>query len=122
MSAATTPIDVREQRVIRVLAPLSLLHSIVYVLLLVVWLIPGLPGPEFVFGLTRSGGERETQLVAHRQGQFDVTHAVRFHSHAARAQSETERLEAPSEIVRARREIARIKTIQRERERAAAAR
>lgn len=52
MSAATTPIDSREQRVIRVLAPLSLLHSIVYVLLLVVWLIPGLPGPEFVFGLT----------------------------------------------------------------------
>jgi large subunit ribosomal protein L29 len=37
-----------------------------------------------------------------------------------RLQSETERLEAPSEIVKARRDIARIKTLQRERELAAA--
>jgi large subunit ribosomal protein L29 len=38
-----------------------------------------------------------------------------------RFQSATERLETPSEIQKARREIARIKTIQRERELAAAA-
>lgn len=37
-----------------------------------------------------------------------------------RQQSETEKLEAPSEITKAKREIARIKTIQRERELAAA--
>jgi len=37
-----------------------------------------------------------------------------------RFQSATERLETPSEIRKAKREIARIKTIQRERQRAAA--
>jgi large subunit ribosomal protein L29 len=37
-----------------------------------------------------------------------------------RQQSETEKLEAPSEITKAKREIARIKTILRERELAAA--
>lgn len=40
MSVATTPIDVREQRVIRVLAPLSLLHSVVYAVLLYLALTP----------------------------------------------------------------------------------
>jgi large subunit ribosomal protein L29 len=37
-----------------------------------------------------------------------------------RFQSATERLETPSEIMKARREVARLKTIQRERELAAA--
>lgn len=37
-----------------------------------------------------------------------------------RVQSATERLETPSEITKAKRDIARIMTIQRERERAAA--
>ena len=37
-----------------------------------------------------------------------------------RFQSATERLETPSEIRKAKREVARIKTIQRERQRAAA--
>lgn len=38
-----------------------------------------------------------------------------------RVQSQTERLDAPSELMKSRRLIARIKTIQKERERAAAA-
>ena len=38
-----------------------------------------------------------------------------------RFQSATERLETPSEIRKAKREVARIKTIQRERQRAASA-
>lgn len=45
----------------------------------------------------------------------DVTKNL-FH---LRFQSATERLETPSEIRKAKREVARIKTIQRERERAA---
>ena len=43
------------------------------------------------------------------------------HLFRLRLQSETERLDAPSEIRKQRRLIARIKTIQRERERAVAA-
>ena len=34
----------------------SLTHSIVYLALLTVWLLPGLHGPEFVFGLTHGVG------------------------------------------------------------------
>lgn len=34
----------------------SFTHSVVYVGLLVVWLLPGLPGPEFVLGLTHGLG------------------------------------------------------------------
>ena len=34
----------------------SLTHSVVYVALLTVWLLPGLHGPEFVFGLTHGVG------------------------------------------------------------------
>lgn len=40
MSTATTPIDDREQRVIRVLAPLSLLHSLIYAVLILLALTP----------------------------------------------------------------------------------
>ncbi len=34
----------------------SLTHSLVYVALLTVWLVPGLHGPEFVFGLSHGVG------------------------------------------------------------------
>ena len=40
----------------RALEAASLTHSAVYVALLVVWLLPGLHGPEFVFGLTHGVG------------------------------------------------------------------
>ena len=43
------------------------------------------------------------------------------HLFQLRFQSATERLETPSEIQKAKKEVARIKTIQRERERAALA-
>jgi hypothetical protein len=52
VSAASPPIELRSDRVIRVLAPLSLVHSTIYAILLTVWLIPGLHALEFVFGLT----------------------------------------------------------------------
>ncbi|MEA2269586.1 MAG: hypothetical protein QOC64_2196 [Solirubrobacteraceae bacterium] len=35
---------------------LSFAHSAVYLVLLVVWLVPGLPGLEFVFGLSHGLG------------------------------------------------------------------
>jgi hypothetical protein len=38
------------------LKALSFAHSGVYVVLLVVWLLPGLHGPEFVFGLGHGVG------------------------------------------------------------------
>lgn len=56
MTAASPPIDTRADRVVRVLAPLSLLHSVVYATLIVVWLVPGLAAAEFVFGLTHGLG------------------------------------------------------------------
>lgn len=40
MSTATTPIESREHRVVRVLAPISLLHSIVYAVLLYLAITP----------------------------------------------------------------------------------
>ena len=40
MSTATTPIDLRAERLIRVLAPISLLHSIVYAVLIVLAITP----------------------------------------------------------------------------------
>jgi len=46
---------------------------------------------------------------------------TREHFFRLRLQAQTERLDAPSELRKSRRLIARIKTIQRERERAAAA-
>jgi hypothetical protein len=39
-----------------VLKGLSFAHSAVYAVLLVVWLVPGLHGPEFVFGLAHGLG------------------------------------------------------------------
>lgn len=51
MSAASPSISSREDRVIRVLAPISLVHSLVYATLLTVWVIPGLKTAEMVFGL-----------------------------------------------------------------------
>jgi hypothetical protein len=39
-----------------VLKRLSFAHSAVYLVLLAVWLLPGLPGPEFVFGLAHGVG------------------------------------------------------------------
>jgi len=52
VSSASPTIASREDRVIRVLAPISLVHSVVYLILLTVWLIPGLKTAEFVFGLS----------------------------------------------------------------------
>lgn len=52
MTVASAPIDTRSDRLVRVLAPISLVHSVVYATLLVVWLVPGMHGAEFVFGLT----------------------------------------------------------------------
>jgi len=52
VTTASPPIDLRAERVIRVLAPISLLHSLVYAALLIVWVLPGLHPAEFVFGLT----------------------------------------------------------------------
>jgi hypothetical protein len=52
VTAAPTPIALQAERVVRVLGPLSLLHSLVYLTLLTVWLLPGLHPAEFVFGLT----------------------------------------------------------------------
>jgi hypothetical protein len=63
VTAASTPIDLRTDRTVRVLAPLSLLHSVVYAALLVVWLAPGLKGAEFVFGLTHGLGWIAMSLV-----------------------------------------------------------
>lgn len=40
----------------RALKRLSFAHSAVYVVLLVVWLVPGLHGPEFVFGMAHGLG------------------------------------------------------------------
>jgi hypothetical protein len=34
----------------------SFVHSAIYVILLTVWLVPGLHGPEFVFGLAHGVG------------------------------------------------------------------
>ena len=42
----------------------SFLHSAVYVALLVVWLVPGLHGLEFVFGLTHGVGWIVMSLAA----------------------------------------------------------
>lgn len=57
MTAAGTQIAPHEaERAIRVLAGLSLLHSAIYVILLTVWLVPGLHGAEFVFGLSHGVG------------------------------------------------------------------
>lgn len=63
MTAASTPIDTRTDRTVRVLAPLSLLHSVIYTALLVVWLVPGLKGAEFVFGLSHGLGWIAMSLV-----------------------------------------------------------
>jgi hypothetical protein len=56
VTVASTPIDTRADRIVRVLAPLSLLHSVIYTTLIVVWLLPGLAGAEFVFGLSHGLG------------------------------------------------------------------
>ncbi|MFT4036037.1 MAG: hypothetical protein QM679_10740 [Patulibacter sp.] len=56
MTAASTSIGSRTDRTVRVLAPLSLAHSLVYATLLAVWLLPGLHHAEFVFGLTHGVG------------------------------------------------------------------
>ena len=40
----------------RALKRLSFAHSAVYLALLVVWLVPGLHGPEFVFGMAHGLG------------------------------------------------------------------
>lgn len=55
MTTATTPIEDREQRVIRVLAPLSLLHSIVYATMLIL-LATGAPESDFRVGLAWTHG------------------------------------------------------------------
>ncbi|MBJ7472977.1 MAG: hypothetical protein JHD16_16845 [Solirubrobacteraceae bacterium] len=53
MTAATTPIDLRQQeRVVRVLAPLSLLHSIVYATMLTLMFSDGPEGIRSVLGWT----------------------------------------------------------------------
>ena len=44
--------DARSERAIKILMPISLVHSLVYVALLAVWLIPGLHPAEAVFGMT----------------------------------------------------------------------
>lgn len=56
MSAATTPIEqLPQQRVVRVLAPLSLLHSIVYATMLALIVI-GAPESDFRAGLAWAHG------------------------------------------------------------------
>lgn len=56
MTVVGTPIATQNERVVRLLTALSLLHSIVYVGLLTVWLVPGLHPAEFVFGLSHGVG------------------------------------------------------------------
>lgn len=56
MTTAGTQIAPQAERVVRVLAALSLLHSAIYVGLLFVWLTPGMHGAEFVFGLSHGLG------------------------------------------------------------------
>jgi len=63
VTVASTPIETRTDRTIRVLAPLSLLHSVIYLTLLTVWLLPGLKSAEFIFGLTHGLGWIAMSLV-----------------------------------------------------------
>ena len=63
MTAVSTPIETPTDRTVRVLAPLSLLHSLVYMTLLTVWLLPGLKSAEFVFGLAHGIGWIAMSLV-----------------------------------------------------------
>jgi hypothetical protein len=51
-AATAAPLDLRSERAIKILMPISLLHSLVYAVLIAVWLIPGLPRAEAVFGMT----------------------------------------------------------------------
>lgn len=55
MTTATTQIDVRAERVIRVLAPVSLLHSVIYGLM---WwfILSGAPDSDFRAGLAWAHG------------------------------------------------------------------
>ena len=52
MTATSVQLDVRRQRAAQILGPISLAHSTIYAVLLVVWLVPGMKNEEFVFGLT----------------------------------------------------------------------
>jgi hypothetical protein len=57
----------------------SLTHSVVYLALLTVWLLPGLHGAEFVFGLTHGVGwilMSLTCIVAVRLRVIPIRHAV----------------------------------------------
>jgi len=63
VTAISTPIETQTDRTVRVLAPLSLLHSLVYITLLTVWLLPGLKKAEFIFGLTHGIGWIAMSLV-----------------------------------------------------------
>ncbi len=56
MTAASTAPSPQRDQVVRVLAPLSLLHSLIYATLIVVWLVPGLARAEFIFGLSHGIG------------------------------------------------------------------
>jgi len=51
VTATSVPIDLRRQRVAQVLGPISLAHSLIYLALLAVWLIPGMKAEEMAFGL-----------------------------------------------------------------------
>jgi len=62
---------------------------------------------------------REIREMSDEQLELTVKDTIK-HLFQLRFQSATERLETPSEIKKARRDIARLKTIQRERELAAA--
>ena len=62
----------------------------------------------------------ELRAMSDEQLALNLKDTVK-HLFQLRFQSATERLETPSEIQKAKREVARIKTIQRERERAALA-
>ena len=61
----------------------------------------------------------ELRAMSNEQLELTLRDTIKNLFHL-RVQSATERLETPSEIKKAKREVARIKTIQRERELAAA--
>jgi large subunit ribosomal protein L29 len=61
----------------------------------------------------------EMRALSHEQLELHLKDTIKNLFHL-RVQSATERLETPSEIRKAKREVARVKTIQREREIAAA--
>jgi len=67
--------------------------------------------------MAKSAKTSEIRQMSDEQLQLTLNDTVK-HLFRLRFQSATERLETPSEIRKAKREIARLKTIQRERQRA----